>query len=63
MMATETIKLILGIGTPLIGYFMVYDALGASFHKVSFSKQPDCQACGDSPHSYTDRFRRDMRQI
>lgn len=56
MMATETIKLILGIGTPLIGYFMVYDALGASFHKVSFSKQPDCQVCGESPtiHTLTD---------
>lgn len=56
MMATEAIKLTLGIGTPLIGQFMIYDALEASFHKVNFPKQPDCQVCGDSPtiHTLTD---------
>ncbi|NMB60508.1 MAG: molybdopterin-synthase adenylyltransferase MoeB [Chloroflexi bacterium] len=56
MMATEAIKLALGIGTPLIGQFMIYDALEASFQKVTFPKQPGCQVCGDSPsiHTLTD---------
>jgi sulfur-carrier protein adenylyltransferase/sulfurtransferase len=56
MMATEAIKLVLGIGSPLIGQFMIYDGLEASFHKVTFLKQPGCQVCGDTPtiHSLTD---------
>lgn len=56
MMATEAIKLALGIGTPLIGQFMIYDGLEASFHKVSFPKQPGCQVCGDNStiHTLTD---------
>lgn len=53
MMATEAIKLALGIGTPLIGQFMIYDGLEASFHKVSFPKQPGCQVCGDNPTIHT----------
>jgi adenylyltransferase/sulfurtransferase len=49
MMATEAIKLVLGIGTSLIGQLMIYDALQASFHRIAFQKQPGCQVCGDSP--------------
>ncbi|NMB53923.1 MAG: molybdopterin-synthase adenylyltransferase MoeB [Leptolinea sp.] len=56
MMATEAIKLALGIGTPLIGQFMIYDGLETSFHKVSFQKQAGCLVCGDNPtiHTLTD---------
>jgi sulfur-carrier protein adenylyltransferase/sulfurtransferase len=56
MMATEAIKLALGLGTPMIGQFMIYDGLDASFHKVTFQKQPGCQVCGDTPsiHTLTD---------
>jgi adenylyltransferase/sulfurtransferase len=40
----------------MIGQFMIYDGLEASFHKVTFKKQPGCQVCGDKPiiHTLTD---------
>jgi molybdopterin/thiamine biosynthesis adenylyltransferase len=44
--ATEVIKLILGIGAPLIGQLLLYDALDMSFQIVQFSKNPCCVACG-----------------
>src|SRR5688500_2664329 len=45
--ATETVKLILGIGEPLIGRLMLYDALGMRFRELKLRKNPECPICGD----------------
>ena len=47
--ATETIKLILGIGEPLVGRLLLVDALGMSFRTLKLRKNPDCPACGTHP--------------
>ena len=47
--ATETLKLILGIGEPLIGRLLLYDALDLSFQTVILKKNPDCRVCGKHP--------------
>src|SRR5215831_1638988 len=45
--ATEAVKLILGIGEPLVGRLMLYDALGMRFRELKLRKNPDCPVCGD----------------
>ena len=47
--ATEVIKLILGIGEPLVGRLLLVDALGMSFRTLKLRKNPDCPACGTHP--------------
>ena len=47
--ATETVKLILGIGEPLIGRFMIYDALRMRFRELKLRKDPECPVCGTNP--------------
>jgi molybdopterin/thiamine biosynthesis adenylyltransferase/rhodanese-related sulfurtransferase len=47
--ATETIKLILGIGEPLVGRLLLVDALGMSFRTLKLRKNPDCPVCGTHP--------------
>jgi adenylyltransferase/sulfurtransferase len=47
--ATEALKLILGIGDPLIGRFLVYDALKMRFRELKLRKDPDCPICGTQP--------------
>jgi sulfur-carrier protein adenylyltransferase/sulfurtransferase len=47
--ATETIKLILGIGEPLIGRLLLVDALGMSFRTLKLRKNPECPVCGLNP--------------
>ena len=47
--ATETIKLIIGVGEPLIGRFMIYDALKMKFRELKLRKDPDCPVCGTHP--------------
>lgn len=47
--ATETVKLILGIGEPLVGRLMLYDALGMSFREMKLRKDPSCPVCGENP--------------
>ncbi len=47
--ATETVKLILGTGTSLIGRLMLYDALHMEFNEVKLRKNPDCPICGQNP--------------
>ena len=47
--ATETIKLILGIGEPLIGRLLLVDALGMSFRTLKLRKNPECPVCGTHP--------------
>ncbi|MEY2852931.1 MAG: hypothetical protein RL030_63 [Pseudomonadota bacterium] len=49
LQATEAIKLLLGIGEPLIGRLLVYDALALQFQEFSFSRRVDCAVCGDHP--------------
>ncbi len=44
--ASETLKLLLGIGSPLTGRLLVYDALNASFEYVTLRKNPRCEVCG-----------------
>ncbi len=46
LQATEALKLILGIGTPMIGRMLLYDALDMSFNTVKVRKNPDCPVCG-----------------
>ena len=47
--ATEAIKLILGIGEPLIGRFLIVDALRMKFRELKLRKDPDCPVCGTHP--------------
>lgn len=46
---TEAIKLITGIGEPLIGQLMIYDALEMSYRKIKVRKDPKCPLCSDKP--------------
>jgi adenylyltransferase/sulfurtransferase len=45
--ATETVKLILGIGEPLVGRLLLYDALAMRFRELKLRKNPECPICGD----------------
>jgi molybdopterin/thiamine biosynthesis adenylyltransferase/rhodanese-related sulfurtransferase len=47
LQATEAIKVLLGIGDPLIGRLLIYDALDASFQELTLRRDPHCPACGD----------------
>ena len=47
--ANEALKLALGIGEPLIGRLLLFDALAASFTEVSLRRDPTCPVCGDTP--------------
>src|SRR5436190_13255549 len=47
--ATETLKLLLGVGEPLIGRFMIFDALKMKFRELKLRKDPDCPVCGTHP--------------
>ena len=44
--ATETVKLILGVGTSLVGRLLLFDALRMSFRELKLRKNPDCPICG-----------------
>jgi len=47
--ATETIKLILGVGETLVGRLLVYDAMRMAFRELKVPKDPDCPVCGPRP--------------
>ena len=47
--ATETVKLLLGKGEPLIGRLLTYDALGMRFREVRLRRDPKCPLCGNEP--------------
>ncbi len=47
LQANEAIKLLLGIGDPLIGRYLLFDALDASFREVRLRKDPECPVCGE----------------
>ncbi|MEU7822016.1 adenylyltransferase/sulfurtransferase MoeZ [Catellatospora sp. NPDC049133] len=46
---TEAIKLLTGIGEPLVGSLMVYDALEMTYRKIKVRKDPSCVLCGENP--------------
>ena len=46
---TEAIKVITGIGEPLVGRLMIYDALEMSYRSVKVRKDPECPVCGKNP--------------
>ena len=47
--ATETIKLIVGKGEPLIGRLLMYDSLAMRFREIRIRRDPDCPLCGEHP--------------
>ncbi len=47
--ATEAVKLILGVGEPLIGRLLLYDALAMRFRELKLRRNPECPVCGDNP--------------
>lgn len=49
--ATETVKLILGKGDPLIGRLLIYDALAMSFEELKIRKNPNCPVCSKPQES------------
>ncbi|MCS7010290.1 MAG: rhodanese-like domain-containing protein, partial [Anaerolineales bacterium] len=51
--ATETLKLLLGIGEPLLGRLLLYNALDMSFETVTLKKNPRCKVCGEHPEVTT----------
>jgi molybdopterin/thiamine biosynthesis adenylyltransferase/rhodanese-related sulfurtransferase len=46
---TEAIKLLTGIGEPLVGGLMIYDALEMNYRKIAVRKDPNCAVCGEHP--------------
>ncbi|MGH2531211.1 MAG: molybdopterin-synthase adenylyltransferase MoeB [Thermomicrobiales bacterium] len=53
--ATEVIKLILGIGEPLVGRLLTYDALTTTYRELKLRRDPECPMCGpDAPNSLED---------
>ncbi len=49
LQAAEALKLVVGIGTPLVGRLLTFDALAMSWHEFRFARRTDCAVCGDSP--------------
>ena len=49
LQASEAIKLALGIGEPLIGRLLLFDALTTIFTEVALRRDPDCPVCGENP--------------
>ena len=47
--ATEALKLVLGVGDPLVGRFLMFDALKMRFREIRLARDPDCPICGDHP--------------
>ncbi len=49
LQALEVVKLVLGLGEPLIGRLLLFDALAFEFRELHIQKDPDCAVCGESP--------------
>ncbi|MCG6920011.1 MAG: molybdopterin-synthase adenylyltransferase MoeB [Acidobacteria bacterium] len=47
--ATEALKILMGIGEPLMGRLLLYDALTMSFKQLRLRRNPECPLCGESP--------------
>jgi sulfur-carrier protein adenylyltransferase/sulfurtransferase len=49
LQANEALKLLLGIGEPLVGRLLLFDALGTAFTEIALRRDPECPVCGESP--------------
>src|SRR5690606_18711180 len=49
LQATEAIKLILGMGEPLVGRLIHFDALAFRFREIKLRRDPQCAVCGETP--------------
>jgi molybdopterin/thiamine biosynthesis adenylyltransferase/rhodanese-related sulfurtransferase len=49
LQANEALKLALGIGEPLVGRLLLFDALATEFHEVHVNRNPNCPVCGEHP--------------
>jgi molybdopterin/thiamine biosynthesis adenylyltransferase/rhodanese-related sulfurtransferase len=49
LQATEAIKIITGMGEPLVGRLLLYDALKLRFREIALTRDPACPVCGDAP--------------
>ncbi len=49
LQALEAVKLLAGVGDPLIGRLVLFDGLTMRFRELKLKKQPDCPLCGDHP--------------
>ena len=49
LQANEALKLALGIGDPLVGRLLIFDALQATFTEIALRRDPDCPVCGENP--------------
>jgi molybdopterin/thiamine biosynthesis adenylyltransferase/rhodanese-related sulfurtransferase len=49
LQTSEALKLLLGIGEPLVGRLLLFDALTAEFNEVAIRRDPDCPVCGEQP--------------
>jgi sulfur-carrier protein adenylyltransferase/sulfurtransferase len=49
LQANEALKLVLGIGDPLVGRLLLFDALSTTFTEISLRRDPNCPVCGESP--------------
>ncbi|MEC8952249.1 MAG: molybdopterin-synthase adenylyltransferase MoeB [Acidobacteriota bacterium] len=47
--ATEAIKILIGVGEPLVGRFLIFDALRMRFRELKLRRDVDCPVCGDQP--------------
>lgn len=54
LQATEVIKLIVGIGEPLVGRLLLYEALGATFTELKVRRDPECPVCSRPPEDISD---------
>ncbi len=49
LQTNEALKLALGIGEPLVGRLLMFDALAGTFTEISLRRDPDCPVCGENP--------------
>ncbi len=52
--AVEAIKLVTGVGEPLVGRLLLYEALGATFTELKVRRDPDCPICSREPGDISD---------
>ncbi len=63
LQATEAIKLLLGVGKPLIGRLLLFDALSMEINEVKLRRDPDCPACGERSNLIELRDYNDLCQL
>jgi molybdopterin/thiamine biosynthesis adenylyltransferase/rhodanese-related sulfurtransferase len=54
LQATEVIKLVVGVGEPLVGRLLLYEALGTQFTELKVRRDPDCPICSRAPEDIAD---------